>query len=371
MVCAMAGRARRVIKRVALGLALVLAAVGALLAFDVVWNPSVPLAAPRVVRRAPQGTDVTVVLGGDFAPTSRSMWFIRKYGYHYPYEPTAAILRNADVSFANLESPITRSRSQFWPFKDWIYRVEPEAIPAWQWLGLDVVSLANNHVIDYRERGLLDTLDTLAAGGIEEVGAGRTESEARRPLVFDVGGTRIGLLGYMEDRIDFRSYLRTFAVGDSSGCAKLVRADVEEDVRRLRPLVDVLVVSIHWGGNYSDVSEDQEEWAHTLAELGVDVVAGHGSHIAQRVERIGHTVVLHSLGNYAWGARGLYEVRIGLLARLHVAPRTASARGHVTHVDLIPLATQNREVFYRPHPLPASALTGLMPDDPFWRAATQ
>lgn len=371
MVRTMAGRARRVIKRVAIGFALVLGAVGALVLFDIVWNPTVPLAAPRVVRRARSGPDVTVVLGGDFAPTSRSMWFVRKYGYHYPYEPTAEILRGADVSFANLESPVTRSSAQFWPFKDWLYKVSPDAIAAWQWLGLDVVNLANNHVIDYRERGLLDTLDTLAAGGIEEVGAGRTESEARRPLVVDVGGTRVGFLAYLEDRIDFRSYLRTFAVGDSPGCAKLTGADVEEDVRRLRPLVDVLVVSIHWGGNYGDVSEEQVQWAQLLAGLGVDVVAGHGSHVAQRVERIGSTVVLHSLGNYAWGARGLPETRLGMLARVHIAPRAGTAHAHITNVDLIPLATQNREVFYRPHPLPASALDGLVPDDPFWRAAIQ
>ncbi len=376
MVAAMAdkprtGRARRVLKRGAVGLAVVLGAIGAVLAFDVLWNPTVPLAAPRVVTRVRHGSDVTVVLGGDFAPTSRAMGPIRAHGYHFPYETTASILRDADVSFANLESPITQSNAAFWPYKDWIYRVDPEAVAAWQWLGLDAVNLANNHVIDYRERGLRDTLDYLSAGRIEQVGAGRSESAARRPLVFDVSGTRVGILAYLEDRIDFRSYLRTFAVGDGAGCAKLGRVDVEEDVRRLRPLVDVLVVSVHWGANYADVTEQQEEWAHALAGLGVDVVAGHGSHVAQRVERIGRTVVLHSLGNYAWGARGLPEVRLGMLARLHIAPRNGRAAGRITHVDLIPLFTQNRTVNYQPQILPPAELAPLVPDDPFWHATTE
>lgn len=343
-------------RRAALVAALLVVAAGALALFWTLYDPVVPLAEPLVVTRpAPVDGPVTVVLGGDFAPTDAALPSLQHRGYRYPYEATANLLRDADIAFANLEAPITRSDASFWPWKDYLYKVDPVALQAFQWLGLDLVSLANNHAIDYRERGLLDTLEHLEAAGIAQAGGGADEAEARRPVIFDVGGVRVGFLAYLEHKAAFNLYLRTFAVGDRAGCARLGEADVREDVARLRPLVDVLVVSVHWGWNYADVTGTQEEYARLFAELGVDVVAGHHPHDVQPVEIIGSTVVLYSLGNYAWGTPGRAHMRVGLLARLQV-----SGDG-LLGVELIPIATQNRIVHFQPRPLEASELEWLDP----------
>lgn len=354
-------RPRRTLRLVGLALATMLGAVGVGALFKTLWNPPVALLPPRIERREPSGPLVTVVLGGDFAPTDAAMPIIRARGYRYPYLATAEIFRDADIAFANLESPVTESDAPFWPWKDYIYRVEPAAIEAWQWLGLDLVSLANNHIIDYRERGIHDTLEHLRVARLAQVGAGRTEAEARRAVVFDVGGTKIGFLAYLEHRAAFDLYLDTFAVGGDPGCAQLNVADLEQDVRRLRPEVDVLVVSVHWGDNYAPVTATQIEYAHRLAALNVDIVAGHHPHIAHPVEIIDRTIVFYSLGNYAWGTPGSNALQFGLIARLGVTPRRGARRGAVSSVELLPIATQNRMIDFQPRPLRSDEMAWLDP----------
>jgi poly-gamma-glutamate synthesis protein (capsule biosynthesis protein) len=352
----------RILRVLGIGLGAVLLAAGAWALFWTLYNPRVPLAEPVVVRRPAPAGDITVVLGGDFAPTDAAMPALREHGYRRPYEPTAAIVRSADVSFANLEAPVTDSDDPFPLYKKYIYKVDPIATEAWQWLGLDLVGLANNHVGDYRDRGVRDTLRHLDSAGIARVGAGASEAEARRPVVFDVGGTRIGFLAYLEDRVVYNLYFRTFAVAGRTGCARYLRADVEEDVRRLRPQVDVLIVTVHWGDNYSDVTAEQEEEARWLASLGVDVVAGHHAHDVQPVELRGRSVIFYSLGNYAWGTPGWPHLRVGLLARLHISPWRGRTGGRVERVELVPLATQNSIVNFQPRPLRPDELEWL---DPF------
>jgi poly-gamma-glutamate capsule biosynthesis protein CapA/YwtB (metallophosphatase superfamily) len=358
-------RRRRILWIVAAAVGLPLAAAAGWALFWIYYNPRVPPAEPLVLGRAPHGDTITVVMGGDFAPTDAALPLLLKKGYRYPYEATAGLLRDADVSLLNLEAPVTTSDDEFPLYKKYLYKVHPDALAAWTWLGLDVVNLANNHTGDYRDRGLIDTLDHLDAAGIAHVGAGADESEARRPVIFDVGGTRIGILRYLEDKVGYNLYFRAYAVGDRPGCARLLEEDAAEDVARLRPLVDVLIVTVHWGENYAGITGDQEAWAHRLAELGVDVVAGHHAHDVQGAQELGDTLVLYSLGNYAWGAPGHGELRIGFLARLSIAARQRTRPGRVTGLELIPIVTQNRIVNYQPRRLRAEEREWL---DPFLRS---
>jgi hypothetical protein len=336
------------LRRFAFLFATLLVAAGLWAAFWTTYNPPVAGLPPLVLERpASQDHEVTVLLGGDFAPADAAMPFIAEHGYHYPYEATRDLFAEADVAFANLESPVTTSNDRFPLFKKYLYKVAPEATESWKWLGLDLVSLANNHVSDYRDRGLLDTLHHLDAAGLAHVGGGADEPAARRAVIFAVGGVKIGFLGYLEDRAQYNLYMRTFAVAGRPGCARALRSDLAEDIRRLRPAVDVLIVSIHWGDNYKPVTDEQEDLGRWLIDQGVDVVAGHHPHDVQPVEVRGRGVIIYSLGNYAWGAIGHGHLRVGFLARL----RIDRASRRVAAVELVPIATQNRLVEYQPRPL--------------------
>jgi len=361
----MATGRRSLPRRIALGFAAIVLGAGLWALWWTLYNPKVPLAEPIALFRDPARPEVTVLLAGDFAPTDAAMPILRERGWDYPYDATRDLFRSADVAFANLEAPVTDSDDRFPLWKKYFYKVDPAATGAWRRLGLDVVSLANNHAIDYRERGIIDTLWFLEDAGIAHVGAGEDETEARQPVVFDVGGTRIGFLAYLEHAAAFNLYLRTFAQGDRVGCAQLNPLDLEEDVRRLRPLVDVLIVSVHWGSNYEDVTPTEEDYARRLADLGVDVVAGHHAHDVQAVEVIDRTVVIYSLGNYAWGTPGWGHLRIGFLARLTIAPRLGDRPARLSSVELLPIATQNSIVDFQPRPIRADEIEWL---DPFLRA---
>ncbi|MBI2896903.1 MAG: CapA family protein [Deltaproteobacteria bacterium] len=354
---------RRWALRTLTGLVVAGAGAGGWSAFWTLYDPEVRVAPPLVVVRPRRTTSarVRLALAGDFAPTDAAMKIIRRRGYRYPYEATARILRDADVSFANLEAPVTGSPEIFPLPKRWIYAVDPAATEAWRWLGLDVVSLANNHVTDHRDRGVLDTVRHLDAAGIAHVGAGAGEGAARRPVVFDVGGTRVGFLAYLEDRAQYNLYFRAFAVGDGVGCARFGLRDLTEDVRRLRREVDVLVVSVHWGDNYRPITASQREMARHLADLGVDVVAGHHPHDVQGVEVRGKTVILYSLGNYAWGAIGHDTLRVGTIARIDLVPRKGDAPARLSAVELLPIVTQNRFVRFRPRRIEAGEVRWLEP----------
>jgi poly-gamma-glutamate synthesis protein (capsule biosynthesis protein) len=342
--------------------------VGAGVALILVWalfwtlyNPRVPLAAPLHVSRSARGEVVTVLLGGDTAPQHDAMPGIRAHGYGWPYRPTAGLFRAADVTFLNVEAPVTDTADALPRYTRYRHRVRPAAAAAWAELGLTVAGLANNHLVDRATTGLLDTVRHLEAAGIAPVGCGANEAAARRPVIVDVGGTRIGFLAYLEDGLFNNLWLRIFAVGRRPGCARLLRSDVTEDVRRLRPQVDVLVVSVHWGRNYTPLTASQKRLGRWISDLGVDVVAGHGPHHAYGVERRGRRVILYSLGNYALGAFGSPALRVGLLARLEVRSRRGDAPGRLSGVELIPLATQNRIVGFQPRPLGSGELGWVTP----------
>jgi poly-gamma-glutamate synthesis protein (capsule biosynthesis protein) len=317
---------------------------------------------PRIaVRTSGDARVVRLVFGGDFAPVDAAMSIIRQAGYRYPYLGTDALIRGADIAFLNLEAPVTESTLPVGFWKKYMYRVEPAAAETWRWLGLDIVSIANNHVLDYRQKGLLDTLAALDQAGIEHVGAGRDAAAARRPVVFEIGETRIGFLGYLENQASFCLYEGLFASQHGPGCAKLTRQDVAEDVRRLRAQVDVLIVSVHWGENYSGITAGQREYARVLLDLGVDAVIGHHPHNEQAMLVRGRSIVFYSLGNYAWGAPGHDDLRIGLLARLLVEPRSGTRGARVVGAEVFPIVTQNRLVQYRPRRLTRSEHAWLEP----------
>jgi poly-gamma-glutamate synthesis protein (capsule biosynthesis protein) len=107
-------------------------------------------------------------------------------------------------------------------------------------------------------------------------------------------------------------------------------------------------VSVHWGENYEPVADQQRRDARVLADAGVDVVIGHHPHDVQHVQWIGRTLVLYSLGNYAWGAIGNEKLRVGLVARLTIDPRRGQVRARLREAELLPILTQNRIVKYQP-----------------------
>ncbi len=224
--------------------------------------------------------------------------------YIYPFLKVRDILQSADITFANLESSIS-TRGEKLIEKGYWLRAHPKAVEGIKYAGLDIVNIANNHILDFTEIAMMDTIEILDSNNIKHIGAGANLSEARTPIVFEVNKIKIGFLGYS----DFYQYgfgkprgkgYRYFeAKEDISGVAPLKFELIEEDIKKLREEVDLIVISLHWGIEESHhVPEDQRELAHSIMDAGADMILGHHPHQLQGIEIYNGKAIVYSMGNF-------------------------------------------------------------------------
>ena len=265
--------------------------------------------------------------------------------YDYIWGDALPVLEQAapDLRIINLETAVTRSDS-YWPRKGINYRMNPGNIPCIKAAGIDACVLANNHVIDWGYEGLGETLETLAAAGIRSAGAGADIASAGAPLLFDLGsGRRVILLALAHTSSGVPALWRAaparagvYLIDSFSASAV---DQVAERVRSVKQQGDLVVASVHWGGNWGyDVPREQQRFAHGLVDhAAVDVVHGHSSHHPRGIEVYHERPILYGCGDFLNDYEGIggheefrgdlvlmyfvtLEPRSGSLLRLHMIP---------------------------------------------------
>jgi poly-gamma-glutamate synthesis protein (capsule biosynthesis protein) len=216
------------------------------------------------------------------------------------------VTTKADVFLVNLECPFT-DRGEKLP-KNFNFRARPELVAALAAGGVDVVSLANNHLVDFGPEGLFDTLSTLDTAGVKHFGAGRTLAEARVPAIVDVKGVKVALLGYffLGDRNIEPS--QVIATDEQPGVAghhsdlAVMKAMLEADIRAAKTKADHVIPFFHWGREGKVQPEPyQVELAHAAIEAGAAAVLGSHPHVLQGIEVYKGAVIAYSLGNFVFG----------------------------------------------------------------------
>jgi poly-gamma-glutamate capsule biosynthesis protein CapA/YwtB (metallophosphatase superfamily) len=213
--------------------------------------------------------------------------------------PVAKVLRQADVAMVNLETTVTtRGQPQH---KHYVFRAPPSAFGALRAAGVDVVTMANNHGMDYGLIGLRDSLAAAAAARFPLVGIGRDATRAYAPWVVGVGGQRIAILGatqVLEPGLQaaWTAGLHKPGLASAYDERRLLAA-----VRQARRLADTVVVYLHWGeeGNPCPTGP-QRQIAALLARAGADIVVGTHAHTLQGSGWLGRTYVAYGLGNFYW-----------------------------------------------------------------------
>jgi poly-gamma-glutamate synthesis protein (capsule biosynthesis protein) len=214
-------------------------------------------------------------------------------------------LRSLDGLFVNLECCLS-NRGEPWTrtYRPFLFRASPDwAVPALTDAGVDWAALANNHVLDFGERALRDTLDALDDAGIERAGAGRTRGEAWTPAVVDVGDLRVALVAFTDNTPEYEAGPQTPGTAHAE-----IDADDEETVTRVERALasaraadpDLVVASLHWGPNMVTSPPARfRELAHWLVtEGGVDLLHGHSAHVFQAVEVHEGAPVLYDTGDF-------------------------------------------------------------------------
>jgi len=211
----------------------------------------------------------------------------------------ATVLRQPDLMMLNLEASITR-RGTPEP-KEYRFRTSPTALELLDAAGVDLVTMANNHAVDYGAVGLSDTLNAIRASPIPVVGIGRNAQAAWRPHTTSIRGTAVAVFGASTkpDRT-----AKVWSAGpDKAGVAIAItpRQRLLRAVGEAAATTDVVVAYLHWGQEYQPCpTGSQLRHARALAAAGADVVVGSHAHVLLGSGRLDDTYVNYGLGNFLW-----------------------------------------------------------------------
>lgn len=213
------------------------------------------------------------------------------------------IMRGSDVFMINNEFPYT-NRGIPLANKAFTFRADPANVQLLDEMGVDIVSLANNHASDYGEISLLDTLDTLNEAGIPYVGAGRNSEEASKVVFYEKDGLKVGIVSATEvERL--ASPDTKGATENSPGTFRCFQNDALEDViRDAKTKCDFLIVYVHWGTESTDELDwSQPGQAVDFTAAGADVIIGAHPHVLQEIAYVNDVPVFYSLGNYWFNSK--------------------------------------------------------------------
>jgi len=248
-----------------------------------------------------------------------------------------------DARVVNLETSVTRD-GEPWPGKGIHYRMHPDNVGCLTAARIDCCVLANNHVADFGLEGLDETLASLHAAGLETAGAGHTRAAAAAPAVIDLPGSRRVLVFGL--------------ASTTSGCPEAWGAESHKPGIMLTALTpdaareaaarmnafrrprDVVVASVHWGGNWGyAIPQEEQEFARALVDSGVvDIVHGHSAHHAKGIEIRRNKLILYGCGDFLNDYEGISgrERYRSDLALMYFA-RVDEVEGRLAGLEIVPL----------------------------------
>jgi poly-gamma-glutamate capsule biosynthesis protein CapA/YwtB (metallophosphatase superfamily) len=264
--------------------------------------------------------------------------------YEYVWGDVLAELQRVQphARIVNLETAITRNSIP--KPKRINYKMNPDNMPCLTAAGIDCCVLANNHVLDWENPGLLETLNNLAAAGIRTAGAGRDAAQAEAPAIIEIASRRRVLVfafGSMTSGIP-----SNWAAGDAKAGVNLLEdlsdrtaARIAARVQAARRPGDLIVISLHWGGNWGyRIPDEHRRFAHALIEqAAVDIVHGHSSHHALGIEIHRGKTIFYGCGDFINDYEGIagYEEFRGDLSVMYL-PTLSTSTGNVVDLKLIP-----------------------------------
>jgi poly-gamma-glutamate capsule biosynthesis protein CapA/YwtB (metallophosphatase superfamily) len=247
---------------------------------------------------------------GDVTPGEAVGPTVSARGAAYPWRSVGRTLKQADITTANLEGAISHRGTPV-PDKEFHFHGTVAFLAGMRvHAGMDVVTLANNHTLDYGPVALLDTLAAAKKVGISTVGASRNAAAARRPVYVSSGGLRIAFLGYSD--VNPAGFTATTY---SPGTARAEVRTIEADTRSARKHADVVVCWFHWGNEkVREPNSAQIAFAEAALRGGAQLVLGAHPHVLGRVIRpTSTTLVAWTLGNFVFPAGSPETLRTGIL----------------------------------------------------------
>ena len=238
--------------------------------------------------------------------------FIQKNSPEYPFLNVIDLIKKADIAFANLETP-TCLTGEFIN----LFRAHPDSIAGLKAAGIDVVSLANNHALDYHLECLQETWERLGTEGITHIGSGMNLKEATDGVVCRVNNLLVGFLAYTETWFLYSRVGIDWVASNYPGVAPMYKELIINDVKRMKEKADLVIVSLHWGIEYSQtVTKQEDDLAKSIIDAGGDVVFGHHPHVVKPWIIYKGKPIFYSVGNFIFDPLKPPLTEQGLLVEL-------------------------------------------------------
>jgi poly-gamma-glutamate synthesis protein (capsule biosynthesis protein) len=262
--------------------------------------------------------EVSLIAVGDLSYSRGVEGIIKqKNDMDYPLKAISELISSSDIAFANLETPLTEGAGV--PFGSMLFRSDPDTAYALGRAGFSVVSLANNHSMNFGEKGLADTFAALRSSGIRYTGAGTNKKEAYKPACIEKGGIRFAFLAYVDPSLVPDSYE---AAAAASGVAFMNDDLMKKEIKKAKRGADFVIVSMHAGAEYSNsASLRQKEFARAAIDAGADLVIGQHPHVVQPIEKYHGKYIFYSLGNFVFDQYRICNTREELMIKVYFSKK--------------------------------------------------
>lgn len=277
---------------------------------DILNDPDYMVENNIYAKDAANPDEVTITFAGDilFDDNYAVMARVAQNGGDITYGIDSELIRemqSADIMMLNNEFPYS-DRGEPLEDKKFTFRAKPSTVAYLNELGVDIVSLANNHAYDYGETAFLDTMTTLEDAGVIYVGAGHNLQEARRPVCYIMNNIKIAIVSATQiERLDNPD--TKGATDTTAGVFRCWNGDkLLETVREAAENNDFVIVYLHWGTeNVTTLDWAQEKQAAEVAEAGADLIIGDHPHCLQQISIVKGVPVVYSLGNFWFSSKTL------------------------------------------------------------------
>jgi poly-gamma-glutamate capsule biosynthesis protein CapA/YwtB (metallophosphatase superfamily) len=286
---------------------------------------------------------ISLALGGDVMLGRLVNSVILNEGPLHPWGDVLPLVRDADLSLVNLECTIADGGEPFRPRRVFYFKAHPSAIETLTLAGIDYVTLANNHAMDFQGPALLETMGRLDEHGIAHAGAGANSAEAAKHVLLEAEGIKVGVVAFADH---FAEYAATESWPGTNILPITLEerhfSRVRESLETVRAAdVDLVVFSIHWGPNFRAVPPPEfQDFAHAVMDAGADIFHGHSAHIFQGIEIYDGKPIFYDTGDLIndYYVDPVYRNDQQLLFLVHVSSE------RVERVELFPLVITYMQV---------------------------
>lgn len=280
----------------------------------------------------PKNNEISMLFLGDVMLSRGVSYQISKNNdLYYPFRSIQTLLRQNDFVFANFESPIIPGRQIH--TGEMAFRVDENLAPILKELNFSIFSLANNHLLDFGQKGLLNTLKILAENQIQYIGAGENYQEAHQYKILEKNNIKVAFLAYNDSDVILAT---NEATENRPGTAFMDLDALQKDLTEAKKLADFTIVSMHSGTEYKENPNSRQiEFAHTAIDNGANLVIGHHPHVVQPIEKYKNGYIFYSLGNFIFDQAWSQETTEG------IATQIIFSKNEIRNIKILPLIIEN------------------------------